>query len=80
MLVFMFVVISLMSLGIAGMQYLILCEQRRMQSQWRRIAAATEAFEYRQFMASPMVMRPNPPEWVEIIDRAWRGYEMGLAA
>lgn len=80
MLVFMFVVISLMSLGIAGMQYLILCEQRRMQSQWRRIAAATEAFEYRQFMASPMVMRPNPPEWKDLVSRAISAYEMELAA
>lgn len=48
MLIMMFLIIVLMLLGIAGMQYLALCEQRITQAKIDRVHAVLAAYDRRR--------------------------------
>jgi len=62
MLVLMFITIVGMLLGIAGMQYLALCEQRRTQFMLSRVQAAIGEFDHRRALVVDEVVMGRPFE------------------
>ena len=60
MMLMMFTIVVLMLLGIAGMQYLVLCEQRATQFRLDRVRGALAVFEGRRHELSIEQMMGAP--------------------
>jgi len=58
MMLMMFTIVVLMLLGIAGMQYLVLCEQRATQFRLDRVRGALAVFEGRRLSIEQMMGAP----------------------
>lgn len=71
-IIIMFITLLAVLVGIAGLQYLALCEQRRTRWQLARIEAAVQRFEFRR----PIYQAAEETfTFDDVFSAAWDNYE-----